>query len=168
MGGLSAAVKGGFDEMRVGLDEVKGGLGKVAGEIKVGFDEVKGGFDKMAKSLQDSIMCIKNLQAPNYPYPHLVVVNKVETRGKRGLLAKVRGIAKKDMTMHFLCPVDMSKVPCGDGGEGYGFRETRRWVKKLSPVLQVRQVLLWHLADEKPEALVPVPLFVFNFVLKGI
>ncbi|CAN0093986.1 unnamed protein product, partial [Ectocarpus sp. 12 AP-2014] len=34
----------------------------------------------------------------------------------------------------------MTKVPCGYGGEGYRFRETRGWVKKISPVLQVAVV----------------------------
>lgn len=95
--------------------------------------------------IQENLMCLKNLQGPNYPYPHLVVVKEIETQGKRGLLTKARGIAMKDMTLHFLCPVDMSKVPCGVDGEGYRFRETRGWVKKLSPVLQVRQKLLWRL-----------------------
>ncbi|CAM9496320.1 unnamed protein product [Ectocarpus sp. 8 AP-2014] len=90
--------------------------------------------------IQESLMCLKNLQGPNYPYPHLVVVKEIETQGKRGLLTKARGIAMKDMTLHFLCPVDMSKVPCGVDGEGYRFRETRGWVKKLSPVLQVAVV----------------------------
>ena len=88
--------------------------------------------------IQESLMCLKNLQGPTYPYPHLVVVEEVKTQGKSGVLTKVRGIAMKDMTLHFLCPVDMSKVPCGVDGEGYRFRETRWWVKKISPVLQVR------------------------------
>ncbi|CAN0531887.1 unnamed protein product [Ectocarpus sp. 8 AP-2014] len=44
------------------------------------------------------------------------------------------------MTLHFLCPVDMTMVPCGPGGEGYRFQETRDWVKKISPVLQVTVV----------------------------
>ncbi|CAN0189484.1 unnamed protein product [Scytosiphon promiscuus] len=90
--------------------------------------------------IQESLMCLKNLQGPNYPYPHLVSVEEVKTRGKRGLLTKVCGITMKDMTLHFLCPVDMSKVPCGVDGEGYRFRETRAWVRKLAPVLQVAVV----------------------------
>ncbi|CAM9674284.1 unnamed protein product [Ectocarpus sp. 8 AP-2014] len=44
------------------------------------------------------------------------------------------------MVLHFLCPVDMTKVRCGYGGEGCRFRETRGWVKKISPVLQVAVV----------------------------
>ncbi|CAM9592450.1 unnamed protein product [Ectocarpus sp. 6 AP-2014] len=44
------------------------------------------------------------------------------------------------MVLYFLCPVDMSKVPCGFGGEGYRFCKTRDWVKRLSPVLQVAVV----------------------------
>lgn len=52
--------------------------------------------------IQESLMCLKNLQDPNYPCPHLVVVNEVETQGERGLLTTVRDIAVKDMTMNFL------------------------------------------------------------------
>lgn len=122
--GLAATVNARFDETR--------------DEVRAGFAEVKGELDNMAKTLQDSNMCIKNLLAPNYPYPHLAVVKEVETGGKRGLMGKLRGVAKKDKTLRFLCPVDMSEVPCGVGGEGYRFRETRGWVKKISPVLQVR------------------------------
>eukprot|EP00903_Cladosiphon_okamuranus_P019170 g17632.t1 len=46
----------------------------------------------------------------------------------------------KDMTLHFLCPLDMSTVPCGHGGNGYRLRKTRGWVKKASPALQVTLV----------------------------
>ena len=95
----------------------------------------------MAKSIQESIIRIKNLQASHYPYPHLAVVEEIQPPAK-GLMSKLRGLFSKDMTLHFLCPVDMSKVPCGNHGEGYRFRETRRWVKKMPPVLQVRQMLL--------------------------
>ncbi|CAM9626315.1 unnamed protein product [Ectocarpus sp. 8 AP-2014] len=55
------------------------------------------------------------------------------------MLSKARGLGKKDMRLHFLCPVDMTKVPCGPGGGGYRLQETRVWVKKISPVLQVSQ-----------------------------
>lgn len=134
MDGLAATVKGGFDETRA---EVKGGFDETRAEVRAGFAEVKGELDNMAKTLQDSNMCIKNLLAPNYPYPHLAVVKEVETGGKRGFMGKLRGVAKKDMTLRFLCPVDMSEVPCGVGGEGYRFRQTRGWVKKICPVLQV-------------------------------
>ncbi|CAN0494831.1 unnamed protein product [Ectocarpus sp. 12 AP-2014] len=34
----------------------------------------------------------------------------------------------------------MTTVPCGPGGQGYRFQETRDWVKKISPVLQVTVV----------------------------
>ncbi|CAN0010701.1 unnamed protein product [Ectocarpus sp. 12 AP-2014] len=56
------------------------------------------------------------------------------------VLSKLRGVGTKEMALHFLCPVDMTKVTCGYDGEGYRFRDTRRWVKKLSPVLQVAMV----------------------------
>ncbi|CAN0350489.1 unnamed protein product [Ectocarpus sp. 6 AP-2014] len=126
MDGLTATVNGRFDETR--------------DEVRAGFAQTIRKLDNMAKTLRDSSMCIKNLLAPNYPYPHLAVVKEVVTGGKRGFMRKLRGVAKKDMTLRFLCPVDMSEVPCGVGGEGYRFRETRGWVKKISPILQVTVV----------------------------
>lgn len=91
--------------------------------------------------MQQILVRLKNLQAPGYPYPHLVVVKEIDdganVHGKRSLLGKLRNVAMKDMTLHFLCPFDLSEVPCGVDGQGYRFRETRGWVKKLSPVLQV-------------------------------
>ncbi|CAN0352106.1 unnamed protein product [Ectocarpus sp. 6 AP-2014] len=131
--GVATAVKGVFEEVKV--------------ELKGGFGMIKGSLDKLLESTQDSLMRLKNLQAPNYRYPRLVVVKEVGSdgassmaHGKKGMLSKLRGLGKKDMTLHFLCPVDMTKVPCGYGGEGYRFRETRGWVKKLSPVLQAAVV----------------------------
>ncbi|CAM9860687.1 unnamed protein product [Ectocarpus sp. 12 AP-2014] len=56
------------------------------------------------------------------------------------MLSKLRDVGKKDMTLQFLCPVDMTKVPCGCGGEGCRFKETQSWVKKISPALQVAVV----------------------------
>ncbi|CAN0507730.1 unnamed protein product, partial [Ectocarpus sp. 12 AP-2014] len=93
-------------------------------------------------------MRLKNLQAPNYLYPRLVVVKEAgigarssrATGWKRCLPSKLRCAVKKDMVLHFLCPVDMTTVPCGPGGQGYRFQETRDWVKKISPVLQVTVV----------------------------
>ncbi|CAN0241270.1 unnamed protein product, partial [Ectocarpus sp. 12 AP-2014] len=78
-------------------------------------------------------MRLKDLQAPNYLYPRLVVVKEAGIDGrssratgwKRCLPSKLRGLGKKDMTIHFLCPVDMTRVPCGYGGGGYRFQETR-------------------------------------------
>ncbi|CAB1099588.1 unnamed protein product [Ectocarpus sp. CCAP 1310/34] len=70
--------------------------------------------DRVEGGIQESLMYLKRLQAPNCPCPHLV----------------------EDMTLRFLCPVDMEKVPCGMNGEGYRFRERRSGVKKLAPVLQ--------------------------------
>lgn len=125
---LADAVKQGFDEQKIGLS-------KGAGDMK----EV---LDKVAKSVQESVMCINNLQAANCPYPHLVVVEETKAQGTKGLASKIRCMAAKDMTLHFLCPVDMSKVPCGVRGEGYRLRQTRSWVKKMSPVLQVRQICI--------------------------
>ena len=109
-------------------------MGRDIRDIREAIRRVEGG-------MQEGLMCLKSLQVPLYPYPHLVVVKDIKTEGNQSLLSKLSGAFMKDMTLHFLCPVDMSKVPCGDGGEGYRFRETRRWVKKMSPVLQVRRIV---------------------------
>ncbi|CAM9618996.1 unnamed protein product [Ectocarpus fasciculatus] len=163
--GVAVAVQGGFNEMKGEVDGIRGGLGDVKGEVKGGFHEMKGGLsdvqdevkgglsmlkgklDNLFENTQETLMRLKNLQAPNYLYPRLVAVEEVASgstlsraQGMKGALSKLRGVGKKEMVLHFLCPVDMTKVPCGYGGEGYRFRETRGWVKKISPVLQVAVV----------------------------
>lgn len=154
--GVATAVKGGFAEMKGGFNEVKvemkGGFDDTNAELRDAKKEVmdgvgmiKGSLDKVLESTQESLMRLKDLQAPKYQYPRLVVVKEVgsdstsKAHGKKRTLSRVRGLWKKDMTLHFLCPVDMTKVPCGYCGDGYRFEETRGWVKKVSPVLQVRQ-----------------------------
>ncbi|CAN0503435.1 unnamed protein product, partial [Ectocarpus sp. 12 AP-2014] len=156
---MKGEVKGGFDDTKTELrdvkDEVEGGFGDtVAGlrevkqEVTDGFGTMQGSLDKVLESTQESLTRLKELQAPNYRYPRLVVVKEAGiggrssrgTRWKRFRPSKLRGVGKKDMTLHFVCPVDMTKVPCGYGGEGYRFQETRDWVKKMSPVLQVAVV----------------------------
>ncbi|CAN0111719.1 unnamed protein product [Ectocarpus sp. 13 AM-2016] len=135
------------DELKRGLDGITGQLSDVKVEMKDGFDTIKGRLDTVAESTQESLARLKDLQAPNYLYPRLVVVKEIDSgrassraSGKKNILSKFRGVVKKEMMLHFLCPVNMSKVPCGYGGEGYRFRETRDWVKKISPVLQVAAV----------------------------
>ncbi|CBJ26199.1 LRR-GTPase of the ROCO family [Ectocarpus siliculosus] len=120
---------------------------EVARTLKDGLDDLKGRLGKVLDSTQESLMRLKNLQAANYPYPRLVAVEEIasggtpsKAHGINRVLNKLRGVGTKEMVLHFLCPVDMTKVPCGYGGEGYRFREARRWVKKLSPVLQVAVV----------------------------
>ncbi|CAM9482299.1 unnamed protein product, partial [Ectocarpus sp. 13 AM-2016] len=134
---MSIAMKGGFDDTKAGLRHVED-------EVKDGFGTMAGRLDKVLENTQESLMRLKNLQAPNYLYPRLVVVKEAgigarssrATWWKRCLPSKLRGVVKKDMALHFLCPVDMTTVPCGPGGQGYRFQETRDWVKKISPVLQ--------------------------------
>eukprot|EP00903_Cladosiphon_okamuranus_P006504 g6358.t1 len=143
-------IKGDVGEIKGGLGEVKGGVGEIkedvgeikgdVGEMKGDLSEIKAGVGRIERGIQESLMCLRNLQGALYPYPHLAVVKEVTTEGKRGCLTRARDIFTKDMTLHFLCPVDMSEVPCGIDGKGYRFRETRGWVKKLSPVLQVAVV----------------------------
>ncbi|CAM9658573.1 unnamed protein product [Ectocarpus sp. 12 AP-2014] len=122
-------------------------LEEVARNLKDGLNDLKGKLGKVMDSTQESLMRLKNLQAPNYPYPRLVAVEEIASGGTpstahgiKSVLNKLRVVGTKEMTLRFLCPVDMTKVPCGYGGEGYRFREARRWVKKLSPVLQVAVV----------------------------
>ncbi|CAM9749420.1 unnamed protein product [Ectocarpus sp. 4 AP-2014] len=158
---VKVEMKGGFGDAKAAVDELKGGFVEVQGEVKRGFDDTKADFDdlknelvvvknlldKVAESTQESLMRLKNLLDPNYLYPRLVVVKEVRSNGPssnahgvKRWLSRIRGVGKKDMTLHFLCPVDMTTVPCGYGGEGYRFQETRGWVKKISPVLQVAVV----------------------------
>ncbi|CAM9277946.1 unnamed protein product [Ectocarpus sp. 8 AP-2014] len=155
-GGLTSVkgeMKEGFNEMKVemegGFDDAKTELRDVKDEVKDGLGMISGRLDKVLESTQESLMRLRDLQAPNYRYPRLVVVKEVgsdgtasKAHGKKSMLSKLRGVGKKDMTLQFLCPVDMTKVPCGYGGEGYRFKETRSWVKKISPVLQARQYCL--------------------------
>ncbi|CAM9818710.1 unnamed protein product [Ectocarpus sp. 4 AP-2014] len=157
---VKVEVEGGFDgtktelrdvkdEVEVGFGDTVAGLRKVQQEVKDGFGTMQGSLDKVLESTQESLMRLKDLQAANHRYPRLVVVKEVGIMGrssrvtgwKRFLPRKLRGMGKKDMTLYFLCPVDMTRVPCGDGGDGYRFQETRAWVKKISPVLQVAVVI---------------------------
>ncbi|CAN0362368.1 unnamed protein product [Ectocarpus sp. 6 AP-2014] len=133
---VKAEMKEGFDGTKTELRGMKDALGMLTGRL-----------DKVLESTQESLARLKNLQAPNYHYPRLVVVKEVESHGtsseahgKKSMLSKLRALGKKGMRLNFLCPVDMTKVPCGPGGEGYQFQETRGWVKKISPVLQVAVV----------------------------
>ncbi|CAM9320287.1 unnamed protein product [Scytosiphon promiscuus] len=154
LGDMQGEMKGRLEEVKAGLGEMKGGLSRIEGEVAEGFQsvesglgEVKGALDKVAASVQESLLRIKSLQAPNFPYPYLVAVKQVDSSDassrstrKRTLLNSLRGMGTKDMTLRFLCPVDLSEVPCGFGGEGFQFRKARDWVHKLSPALQVAVV----------------------------
>eukprot|EP00903_Cladosiphon_okamuranus_P010532 g9962.t1 len=120
---------------------------KTISEVKDGMEGMQRGLRKIhkdiqgiARGMQRSLALLKNLQGPNYPYPHLVAIKKIEVQGKRSLRNRVRGIFGTEMALQFLCPVDGSKVPCGVGGNGYRLRKTRDWVKKFSPALQVTAV----------------------------
>ncbi|CAB1115506.1 unnamed protein product [Ectocarpus sp. CCAP 1310/34] len=125
---VKVEVEGGFDDTKTELrdvkDEVEGGFGDtvtglrdVQQEVKDGFDTMQGSLDKVLESTQESLVRLKDLQAPNYRYPRLVVVKQAGISGrsskvtgwKRFLPSNLRGLAKKDMTLHFLCPVDMTK-----------------------------------------------------------
>ncbi|CAM9520201.1 unnamed protein product [Ectocarpus sp. 12 AP-2014] len=132
--------------------EIRARFAKLVGQYSSlspqgGVDDVNGKLDRVLASTQESLMRLKNLQAPNYKYPRLVAVEKIascgtssKTRREKSRLSALCGVCQKDMSLHFLCPVDMSKVPCGYGGEGYRFQETRGWVKTISPVLQLAVV----------------------------
>ncbi|CAB1112561.1 unnamed protein product [Ectocarpus sp. CCAP 1310/34] len=95
-------------------------------------------LDNAFEYIQVSLVC------PRVVYPRLVVVveqvasgsKPSGAHGMKRVLSKL-GVGEKEMVLHSLCPVDMTKVPCGYGGEGYRFRETRGWVKKISPLLQL-------------------------------
>ncbi|CBJ27067.1 LRR-GTPase of the ROCO family, putative pseudogene [Ectocarpus siliculosus] len=145
--GVAIAVTGGLNEVKAEMKEGFDGTKTELRDVKDGLGMITARLDKVLESTQESLARLKNLQAPNYHYPRLVVVKEVgydgtspKAHGKKSMLSKLRGLGKKDMRLHFLCPVDMTKVPCGPGGDGYRFQETRSWVKKISPVLQVAVV----------------------------
>lgn len=129
-----------------GLHTVKEGVGRMEGGMLKIDKDVRG----IARAMRESLVHLENLLAPSYAYPHLVEVKELQSKGKKSLRDRLRGTFVKDMTLHFLCPFDMSRVPCGVGGDGYPLHKTRGWVKKLSPALQVRRVLCetWPIVSE--------------------
>eukprot|EP00903_Cladosiphon_okamuranus_P017025 g15690.t1 len=150
-------VQGGIHRVEGGMDQVKGGMDRVEARIErveEGIDRVDGrvgqveermqkmdeDLQRIARGTQETLTRLKNLQAPNFPYPHLVHAEEVQADGKRNAWSRLRSVVELDMALHFVCPYDMSKVPCGDGGNGYRLRKTRAWVKKVSPALQVTLV----------------------------
>lgn len=124
---------GGIDRVQGPVDQVEGGVSRVGR----GVQKLDEGMEAAARGIQESIARLKRLQAPNYRYPHLVEVKETQAEGKRSVWSRLRGMFVTDVRLHFLCSFDMSKVPCGPGGNGYRLRKTRRWVKKFSPALQV-------------------------------
>ena len=123
------------------VGRVEGGVGRV----ERGMHKMDEDMQRIARGTQESLLRLKNLQAPNYPYPHLVAVKEIQAaERKTNLWSRLRGVFVMDMTFHFLCPFDMSKVPCGDGGNGYRLRKTRGWVKRISPALQASVVRCAH------------------------
>lgn len=108
------------------------------GRVEACIQKLDEDMQVMARGMQESLVRLKRLQAPNYRYPHLMEVKKAQADGERSLRSRLRGVFVTDMRLHFLCSFDMSKVPCGVGGDGYRLQNTRGWVKKVSPALQVR------------------------------
>eukprot|EP00752_Nemacystus_decipiens_P017825 g15981.t1 len=125
-----------FTELAHKIDRVERKVDKVEG----GLHKMDTGIQGIAKGMQESLLRLEKLQASNYRYPHLVTVQQVQGEGTRSVRSRLRGMFAKEMTLHFLCSFDMTKVPCGYGGNGYRLRKTRGWVKKISPALQVTLV----------------------------
>lgn len=131
--------------MEEGQGQVRGGIDRLEKDVSrvdEGIQKIDKGIKGMARDIQESILRLKNLQAPDYAYPHLVEVKEIQVEGKRSLWSRLRGLFLVDMTMHFLCPVDMKPVPCGVGGNGYRLRKRRGWVKTIWPALQVGRFVL--------------------------
>eukprot|EP00903_Cladosiphon_okamuranus_P010529 g9959.t1 len=136
-------IAGGMDRVEERVERVEGGMDRVeegVGRVEGGIEKIDGDIQRIVRGMQESLMRLKNLQRPNYPYPHLVAVKNVKAEGKRSLWSRLRGMFVMDMTLHFLCSFNRSEVPCGVGGTGYRLRKTRGWVKKISPALQVTAV----------------------------
>lgn len=133
-------VEGGVSRVEGGMDRVEEGINQVeesVGRVEKGLQKIDSAIDTVARGLEETLVRVKDLQAPNYPYPHLVTVEGIQA-DKRSTTSRLRGMFQKDLTLHFLCSFDMRKVPCGVGGNGYRLRKTRGWVKSILPALQVR------------------------------
>ena len=137
-----------------GEDALMARIETLEAHLDVRLNGIKGKLEEVAISSRKSLMQIQNLQAPNFPYPHLVVIREHVPSGGtpvgsgggkriffkahlKSIFSRARGAVKKEMRLQFLCPVDFSLVPCGADGEGYRFDKTRDWVKKVFPVVQV-------------------------------
>lgn len=133
-------VEGGVERLDQGVGRVEEGIGRVeegVGRVEEDLQKVDREIQAIARDAQKSLLLLKNLQGPGYPYPHLVAVKEIQAEGRRTLWSRLRGMFVVDMTLHFLCPMDRNKVPCGPGGNGYRLRKTRGWVRTISPALQV-------------------------------
>ncbi|CAN0430842.1 unnamed protein product [Pylaiella littoralis] len=155
--GLNFDLEGGKPRSLVGGNAVMDRMVTLEQHLDGRLESIDGKLTEVAESSRQSLMRIKTLQAPNYPYPHLAVVREhtstSNTTGcgrKRRVLGKAlfrsffprfRTVGKKEMRLQFLCPFDFSEVPCGPGGQGYSFWETRDWVKKVFPIVQVTALI---------------------------
>ncbi|CAN0134740.1 unnamed protein product [Ectocarpus sp. 4 AP-2014] len=141
-----------------GEDALMAKIEALEAHLDVRLDGIKGKLEEVAISSRKSLMHIQNLQAQNFPYPHLVVIREHVPSGGtpvgsggggrtyfkvhlKSIFSRARGTVKKEMRLQFLCPVDFSLVPCGADDEGYRFVNTRDWVKKVFPVVQLTAVI---------------------------
>lgn len=119
-------------------------------------DMLLGGLDDklhvVARRCQTSLARLSKLQSADFPYPSLVIIRRAaavvpggEGRSLRarlvGMRRRARKLVSKDMSLCFLCPFDHSEIPCGINGNGYPLRMPREWVRKIRPVLQVREAV---------------------------
>lgn len=148
-----------------GQDALMAKIETLEAHLDVRLDGIDGKLDEVALSSRKSLLHIQSLQAPNFPYPHLVVIREhlpsggttARSGGKKrihfkarlqSIYSRARALGKKEMRLQFLCPVDFSPVPCGADGEGYRLEKTDDWVKKVFPVLQVCLISLVELVCE--------------------
>lgn len=152
-----------------GQDALMAKIETLEAHLDVRLDGIDGKLDEVALSSRKSLLHIQNLQAPNFPYPHLVVIRDhvpsggttARSGGKKrwfhfkarlpSIYSRARALGKKEMRLQFLCPVDFSPVPCGTDGEGYRLEKTDDWVKKVFPVLQVCLIFVGELVCEQWE-----------------
>lgn len=174
--GLLFDLKDGKTRSFEGKDALMDRIDTLEEHLDVRFDTMEGELAKVAESSRESLMCLKDLQGPKYQYPHLVVVREHKPsfnmggRGKKkrvlskalfkSFFTRARALGEKKMRLQFLCPFDFSEVPCGPDGQGYSFGETRGWVKKVFPAVQVcvvsmLKLLFKHLAAYDPLGWIP-------------
>lgn len=137
-----------------GTDALLDKIGNLESHLDARLDLIDHGLEDVGSSSRASLARLGKLQAKEYPFPQLVIVREATVDSSQGerrrrILSKqtfrtlgrlVSGCGKKKMRLYFLCPFDYSEVPCGIDGNGYPFSESRLWLKKLFPVLQVRNI----------------------------
>lgn len=139
-----------LDTLIARIDGLESHLDRELSRVVQGLQKLEENLQDVSKSCNAILARLSKFQSREVPCPSLVIVRPaaamVPQGQKRSLWAIVEGLGRrskhlvhKDMRLCFLCPYDFSEVTCGLDGNGYPFTVTREWVRKIRPVLKVRQ-----------------------------